>query len=152
MVDTKSDKANGSASGAANNSICGNLGNSSSSDANPSLVQNNIHKVSIRVPLFWKPDPVLWFCQLEAQFVINGIIADGTKYNTAVAHIESNILTTVGDIIRNPPNNNKYDTLKTRLIECRRLKIHFQKFFLGNRRSSELYRHMKYLAGTQLLK
>lgn len=129
---------------------------------NLALQTNTIHKISIRVPPFWKPDPILWFCQLEAQFAINGITADGTKFNTVVAHIESDILATVGDIIRNPPPKNKYDTLKNRLIQCHsdseesRLKKLFNKCYLGERRPSDLYREMQNLAGTdsgiQLLK
>lgn len=133
-------------------------GSSSSSE----LQNAAINKVSIRVPPFWKPDPVLWFCQLEAQFAISGIVVDGTKYNTVVAHIESDILASVGDIIRNPPEQDKYVTLKNRLIHCHsdseesRLKKLFNKCYLGDRRPSELYRQMQNLAGTdsgtQLLK
>lgn len=136
--------------------------NNPSGSGGPHEFQNAIHKVSIRVPPFWKPDPTLWFCQLEAQFAISGIVADGTKFNTVVAHIESDILASVGDIIRNPPQLNKYDTLKNRLIHCHsdseesRLKKLFNKCYLGDRRPSELYRQMQNLAGTdggtQLLK
>lgn len=121
-----------------------------------------INKISIRVPPFWKPDPTLWFCQLEAQFSINGITADATKFNTVVAHIESEILTTVSDIIRNPPPNDKYNLLKARLIECHsdteeaRLKKLLNKCFLGDKRPSDLFREMQALAGcdsgTQLLR
>lgn len=145
-----------------NENDTGGNGNGNGGSSNP-LNQNNaqnlqmnnaIQQVSIRVPPFWKPDPLLWFCQLEAQFAIKGITVDATKFNTVVAHIESDILSTVGDIIRAPPAQNKYDTLKDRLINCHseskesRLKKLFDKCYLGDRRPSELYRQMQSLAGT----
>lgn len=157
MADTENDDKDGSGSGQLPPSKNGEPGTLAVPGGALAL-----NKISIRVPPFWKPDPTLWFCQLEAQFSINGITADATKFNTVVAHIESEILSSVSDIIRNPPANNKYNLLKTRLIECHsdteeaRLKKLLNKCFLGDKRPSDLFREMQALAGgdsgTQLLR
>lgn len=76
-----------------------------------------IARVSIRVPPFWKANPALWFCQLEAQFENTGIQKDLTKYNTVVSSIESEILNQVSDIVLNPPVSNRYLALKKRLLD-----------------------------------
>ncbi|XP_065199573.1 uncharacterized protein LOC135831195 [Planococcus citri] len=79
--------------------------------------QLHVARVAIKCPPFWKINPRLWFAQIESQFSNANIVSDLTKYNTVVGHIESEILNAVSDIVLNPPNQGKYETLKTRLIE-----------------------------------
>lgn len=121
-----------------------------------------INHVKIRIPPFWKQDPQLWFLQLEAQFVNSNIIADLTKFNTIVGNLESDILSSVSDIIRNPPANNRYETIKDRLIaqfqisDNTKLKNLLHNLNLGDLKPSDLLRKMRDLScgkvGDELLK
>lgn len=117
--------------------------------------QAEITKISIKVPPFWKINPALWFKQLEAQFIINRITADKKKFYTVVASLESEILSTVSDIVLSPPEGNLYDAIKERLIlefsesnEKKLTKI-LTGLHLGDRRPSQLLKEMKELSSNK---
>lgn len=120
---------------------------------NDNLVPN-ISTVSVRVPPFWRANPTVWFCQLEAQFDNSKITVDKTKYNTVVASIESDVLAQVSDVIINPPADNMYKTLKDRILEKfvnseqTRLKKLLNDLVLGDKRPSFLLQEMRQLSGT----
>lgn len=88
-----------------------------------------INRIALKLPQFWCNNIQLWFVQVEAAFVLSGITVDETKYASLVASLDEDTLTHVSDIIFQPPNDRKYDTLKERLIaefaesENRRVKI-----------------------------
>ncbi|KAI5752141.1 hypothetical protein M8J77_014216 [Diaphorina citri] len=87
-------------------------------DHNSSVVTPlELHRVSVKPPVFWKKRPALWFAQLESQFRTANITVDQTRFDIAVSSIDSEVLEHVSDIILNPPFALKYDTLKERLIE-----------------------------------
>lgn len=83
----------------------------------PNVQQNAVNRIQVKVPPFWKLNPQLWFRQLEAQFANSGIVNDLTKFNTIVGVIESDILSSVSDIVLNPPAANQYNAIKQRLIK-----------------------------------
>lgn len=120
------------------------------------LSETEIARVSVRVPPFWKVNPAIWFSQLESQFINAGIKTDATKYHTVVGSIETDVLAQVSDIIANPPKDNAYEVLKSRLIsiftdsEERRFKKLLQDVELGDKRPSELLRQMQNLAGDRV--
>lgn len=120
------------------------------------IVNNTISTVSVKAPPFWKANPALWFCQLESQFETSRISLDKTKYHTAVTAIDSSILSQVSDIVLNPPTENLYLNLKTKLLERfadsdeSRLKKLLTGLVLGDKRPSQLLREMKELAGNGL--
>lgn len=115
--------------------------------------QPHITSVSVKIPPFWKSNPALWFCQIEAQFESNRIVSDKTKYNTVVASLESAILDHVSDLVLNPPRDNLYATLKTKILERfadseqTRLRRLLNDMSLGDKKPSHLLREMKSLAG-----
>ncbi|XP_037034323.1 uncharacterized protein LOC119073129 [Bradysia coprophila] len=74
-----------------------------------------IDAVQIKMPPFWKADPELWFLQIEAQFSSANIRTDLSKYNQIVGKLDSDILSKVSDIVKNPPATHKYDAIKARL-------------------------------------
>ncbi|XP_008188179.1 uncharacterized protein LOC103310730, partial [Acyrthosiphon pisum] len=76
-----------------------------------------VNRVAVRVPPFWKGDPMIWFAQVEAQFDLAGINIDTTKYNHKICAVDTEILSQVADIVQNPPANEKYAKLKNRLVE-----------------------------------
>ncbi|GFU10141.1 transposon Tf2-12 polyprotein [Nephila pilipes] len=115
-----------------------------------------INRVAVKPPIFWRNKPKLWFLQLEAQFANSGISQDATKYNIVVAALDENVLDFVVDILSNPPENEKYNTLKKALLnrltdtEESRLKKLLTDLELGDKRPSDLLRQMKSLAGNSI--
>ncbi|XP_036332222.1 uncharacterized protein LOC118743564 [Rhagoletis pomonella] len=115
-----------------------------------------VARLAVKPPPFWKPDPRLWFAQVEAQFVRSGISTDETKFYAIVAEVDSAILAHASDIISAPPATNKYNTLKERLIDEfgesteRRLKRLFETCELNDRKPTTLLREMKELANHRL--
>ena len=73
--------------------------------------------VSIKLPTFWTAQPHVWFQQAEAQFTIRGITADPTKYAYIVAALDQDTASRLLDLLSNPPTENKYEAIKTRLLK-----------------------------------
>lgn len=115
-----------------------------------------ISRVTVKAPPFWRANPALWFCQLEAQFENSRITIDKTKYFTVVAAIESSILNQVSDLVLNPPENDMYNTLKARLLsvfadsEQIRIKKLLGDVEITEKKPSSLLREMRTLAGNSL--
>ena len=116
----------------------------------------NVNHISVKIPQFWKSDPTLWFDRIEAQFRISRIVADQTKFDYVVASFESEVLSQVCDIIKQPPEANKYDTLKKRVIavyaesqnqQTRKLLTELD---LGDLKPSQLLNKMRNLAGDNI--
>ncbi|XP_054720158.1 LOW QUALITY PROTEIN: uncharacterized protein LOC129229806 [Uloborus diversus] len=108
---------------------------------------------SLKPPPFWKSNPNLWFLRLEAQFSLVHVTADETKFNYVVAAIDSDILSSVSDIIVRPPDTNRYETVKKRLIdlhsesEFSKIRTLLQGLELGDQRPSQLLMRMRTLGG-----
>lgn len=74
--------------------------------------------VAIKLPEFWINSPEVWFARVEAQFNIRGIISDTTKYDYTVGALDYKTAEEVQSILVNPPNDDKYRTLKAALIKA----------------------------------
>ena len=81
------------------------------------FVMSTEHAVSLKLPIFWTSQPAVWFAQTEAQFTLRGISADETKYYHVVSVLDQETVTRLLDLISCPPADNKYGTLKSRLID-----------------------------------
>lgn len=120
-------------------------------NVNP-LQGNAVNRIQVRIPPFWKQNPQLWFRQLEAQFATSGITSDLTKFNTIVGVMESDILSSVSDIVLSPPAANLYDAIKQRLIkqyaetDVRKIKNLLHDLTLGDMKPSSLLRRMRELS------
>lgn len=112
-----------------------------------------IARVSVRPPPFWRENPALWFKQLESQFITNGITASDTKFHVAVSALDTAIISQVSDLVMNPPAAGKYESLKIRLqerfaeSETQRFRKLLGDFDLGDKKPSHLWREMRALAG-----
>lgn len=110
---------------------------------------NAVRQIQIKIPPFWKADPALWFFQIEAQFATAGIRADLSKYNQIVGKLDTDTLTAVSDIVKNPPANDKYLTLRNRLTnqftesDRKKLKTLFNDLSLTDDKPSDLIRKMR---------
>lgn len=111
--------------------------------------KQHIERVAIKPPPFWRENSKLWFSHLEAQFATNGVQSDETKYYYTVAALDEAMLKLVSDIVTNPPNNDKYSSIKNALIkslsesETQRLQRLLQGMELGDQKPSQLLRQMK---------
>lgn len=117
---------------------------------------SELAKVSVKFTPLWRSDPEIWFNQIEAQFINLGITKDATKYYHIIGTVESDVLSKVSDIVKNPPTENKYKALKERLIrqfadsENLKLKKVLAGVQFGDKRPSEVLLEMRNLAGHQL--
>jgi hypothetical protein len=73
------------------------------------------NSVSFRLPSFWTSQPQVWFQQAEAQFIIRKITKDEVKYSHIVAALDQDTAGRLLDLLRDPPNEHKYEAIKTRL-------------------------------------
>ena len=77
------------------------------------------HAVLVKLPTFWRAQPEVWFTQLN----LHRITADNTKYycccrsRCSGPRCQDMASRVVLDLISQPPNDNKYQALKTHLID-----------------------------------
>jgi cleavage and polyadenylation specificity factor subunit 1 len=119
-------------------------------------LNNQIAHVAVKPPPFWKSNPTLWFVRLEANFSLANITSEITKFNHVVAAVDADVLTSVSDLIVEPPTENPYKELKKRLIESHseseasKIRTLLQGLELGDQRPSQLLTRMRALAGTSV--
>ena len=75
------------------------------------------NSVSFKLPAFWTSQPQIWFQQAEAQFIIRKITRDKIKYSHVVASLDQDAAGRLLDLLRDPPNEHKYEAIKTRLTK-----------------------------------
>lgn len=106
--------------------------------------------VSSRIPEFWTAMPRLWFFQLET-IVRPQKLGDAAKYDLVITKLGCETLQQISDICFSPPENNKYDAIKERLLQVyeESAERQFQKLVsemeLGSQKPSHLLRCMKEL-------
>ena len=127
-----------------------------SASATPSG-QGQLAVVSIKLPPYWPADPHVWFAQVEAQFATRNVTLDSTKYAYVVSALTPDIAQEVRDILLSPPTENPYKMLKDELIkrtsatEQKRLQQLLNEEVLGDRKPTQLLRHMRKLLGDRVL-
>ncbi|XP_018400067.1 PREDICTED: uncharacterized protein LOC108777628 [Cyphomyrmex costatus] len=110
----------------------------------------------IKLLTFWHKHPKLWFAQLESEFLVYRIRSDDVKFSSVLRHLDEKALMTVSDIVENPPEKDKYNILKTALIdrftdsEEKRLRQLLAGIELNDKKPSDLLREIKQLSGGSL--
>lgn len=90
------------------------LANSSSSAGSSATLQ----AVSIKLPEFWSDDPEVWFVRVEAQLRSKFITADQTKFDYVTTALDNRAASEVKSVLLNPPEQGKYQALKTALLNA----------------------------------
>lgn len=91
---------------------------------------------------------------VEAQFALSNIVADSTKYNYVVSAVDTEILTQVADFVSNPPAANKFEGIRSSLIDIysesseKKLRKLLSEVSLGDRKPSQLLNEMSRLGGS----
>lgn len=117
------------------------------------VAPSQVSHVAVKIPPLWKSKIKLWFLQVESNFAIANVIRDETKYHHLVSSIDPDTLSSVSDILLNPPISGKYDALKTRLIaefsasENEQIRQLISELHLGDDKPSHLLRKMRELGG-----
>ncbi|XP_038047637.1 uncharacterized protein LOC119721743 [Patiria miniata] len=121
---------------------------STSTTVNPPIAA-----VSLKLPPFWPNDPLIWFMQVEAQFLTRGVTSEETRYAYVISSPQPSIAQEVRDILINPPSTQPFTVLKEELIkrtsesEKKRLQKLLTTEELGDRKPSQLLRRMQQLLG-----
>ena len=108
---------------------------------------------TMKIPPFRLSYPMLWFAQVEAQFLLRGITVQLTKFHHILANLSQDIATKVRDLLTNPPEGNPYDVLmethvkRTTLTEQRRLQQLLSTEHLGDQKPTHLLCKMQHLLG-----
>jgi len=70
------------------------------------------------LPVFWEHQAAAWFLQAEAQFRLKRIESDEDRYLFVVAALPSHVAADIVDLLRDPPQTNRYDAVKGRLLQA----------------------------------
>lgn len=125
-------------------------------DPSNEIPGTQVSHVAVKIPPLWKSNIKLWFIQLESNFELAKITNDATKYNHLITAIDPETLTAVSDILFSPPETNKYETLKERLIaefsasENEQIRRLISELHLGNDKPSHMLRKMRELGGSNV--
>ena len=109
--------------------------------------------VALKLPPFWPTDPTIWFAQVEAQFSIQNITQQKTRFHYVIAALDPEVAVEVRDLVLHPPNDVPYNKLRSELIkrmeasEQRRLQQLLTAEELEDRKPTQLLQHMQQLLG-----
>lgn len=109
------------------------------------------YPMMINIPKFYKPDPEMYFLNIESQFTLAGINDDQIMFVQLTAKMEPEILAEVSDILKNP-DTRSYQHVKAAIIkrfgqsEEERLNKLLGTMDLGDRQPSQLLREIQRLA------
>lgn len=120
----------------------------------PSVEDININAISIKLPPFWPDSAEPWFIIAEAQFNLNRISSENTKYTHLLTALPADIIQNNLDLIQNPTDPARlYSNFKKNIIarlspsEEQRISKVLYHTEIGDKRPSEFYRHLIQLVG-----
>lgn len=104
-----------------------------------------------KIPDFWPDQPRVWFIRTEA-ILAPQKVGHESKFNIVVSKLGKEVIQQVTDVLVNPPEKGKYDTLRTRLLNIYEESENWQlqkligEMELGEQKPSQLLRQMRELA------
>ncbi|CAB3977871.1 Hypothetical predicted protein [Paramuricea clavata] len=115
------------------------------STSNEQPTASVVTSISIKLPPYWPSDPALWFPK--------SITAERTKYTYVVGALQPEVAQEVQDLLINPPAEEPYTNLKTKLVkrtstsQQKQLNQLLHAKELGDGKPTQLYRRMQQLLG-----
>lgn len=112
-----------------------------------------VNAVQLKLPVFFRKDPEVWFNLIETQFTLHHIATDQTKFSHLCSVLDAEVASRVRTKILEPPQDGKYDSLKEAIIraygesDTAKMNRLMTSTELGDRRPSELLEEMRRLAG-----
>ncbi|XP_046802960.1 uncharacterized protein LOC124418963 [Lucilia cuprina] len=141
-----------------NNTFCS-TNNNNDSDNSGNIIRNvetEVCATSVKLPSFWNEHPEAWFIHVETMFRNKRIQNDNSKYEHIIISLPQEVIMSVIDIVQNPPLENRYLTLKSKLLERhslseqRKLDKLLSDSVIGDRKPLEFYRYLLQLAGRNI--
>lgn len=126
-----------------------NASNDAQNFANRIYESNSVNHIRLPMPSLQQDNIELWFIQLDHWFTINRITSDNTKFSTTIASLTSSLVAQVFDVVINPPETHKFETIKAALIknfadsEQKRIQKYVSGLQLGDRKPSHLLNEMR---------
>lgn len=117
---------------------------------------DQISRVAVKVPPFWRKDVAIWFLQVESQFTTANITTEHTKFHYVLGSLDPDVASLISDLLKAPLSETPYSDLKSRLIrefeesDGRKAKKLLTELTLGDKKPSALLREMRSLAGSQI--
>lgn len=112
----------------------------------------SLSAISVPFAPFRESNPKAWFSQIEATFALRNITTELTKFHHVVSALPPHIVDEVDDILSSP-GDQPYLSIKEAVIQRiglsdkQRLTKLLEDTELGDRKPSQLLRHMRHLAG-----
>lgn len=115
-------------------------------------VNANIHAIVAKVPFPAMQNVTnieLWFAQIRSWFDLNNVRSDNTMFNLVVSHLRQEVLEQVEEFVRNPPQQNKFVTIRDAIIgrfaDSTRARVHklISGITLGDKKPSTLLQELR---------
>lgn len=109
---------------------------------------------SVTLPHFQSKDVEFWFIQVEAIFRTGGVVEDQTMFDYVTAALDLTAASNVRDVLKEPPEADKYAALKKALIdrlavsEAARIQQVLSQELMGDRTPSQHLRHLQAVGGS----
>lgn len=114
----------------------------------------DVAALQLRLPTFWRKNPLVWFAQVEAIFDLHHITSETSRFRHLLCNLSPEVAQEVADVIAAPSSDVPYQQLKQRILErttaseSARLQHLLTSEDLGDRRPSQLLNSMRQLLGT----
>lgn len=120
-----------------------------------STVESSVDLAAItltsKIPEFWVDSPRVWFYRIEAMLAPQKL-SDDSRFDIVVSKLTKEAIQQVTDLLMDPPEGKKFESLKTRLLSIyeesknRQLQKLISEMDLGDQKPSQLLRRMRELA------
>ena len=85
----------------------------SSNDSGSSHLAPAVAAISLTLPPCWPNDHLVWFTQVEAQFITQNITSQSTKSAYVTSSLQPEIAQEIRDLLMSPPTDEPYNKLKS---------------------------------------
>lgn len=125
-------------------------------DPNLPTNSNNLSKLTVKIPPFWRKNVKVWLRQVEAQFIVKNITQERTKYYHILGNLDTDVAELLSDLLEKPLSQTPYQDLCNRLIsefeesESRKFTKLVDELEIGSKKPSQFLREMRTLAGSQV--